>query len=70
MRDMTLVTNDHQVNGVSSIPLIPLTPEQELHTRLRLSQALQMTLDIEEILNLFYKLIQPLVNACIPATTV
>jgi diguanylate cyclase (GGDEF)-like protein len=62
MRDMTLVTNDHQVNGVSSIPLIPLTPEQELHTRLRLSQALQMTLDIEEILNLFYKHIQPLVK--------
>lgn len=62
MRDMTLVTNAHQVNGATSIPLIPLTPEQELSTRVRLSQALQMSLDTGEILNLFYKHIQPMVN--------
>ncbi|WP_231591650.1 GGDEF domain-containing protein [Cellvibrio sp. pealriver] len=62
MRDMTLVTNSHQVNGAANIPLIPLTPEQELSTRVRLSQALQMSLDTGEILNLFYKHIQPLVN--------
>lgn len=62
MRDMTLVTNAHQINDVTSFPLLPLTPEQEINTRLRLSQALQMTLDVEEILNLFCKHIQPLVN--------
>ncbi|WP_331346743.1 GGDEF domain-containing protein [Cellvibrio sp. UBA7661] len=62
MRDMTLVTNSHQVNGAANIPLIPLTPEQELSTRVRLSQALQMSLDTGEILNLFYKHIQSLVN--------
>lgn len=62
MRDMTMVTNAHMANGAKSIPLIPLTPEQELSTRLRLAQALQVSLDPSEMLNLFYKHIQHLVN--------
>lgn len=62
MRDMTMVTNAHTANGANSIPLIPLTPEQELTTRVRLGQALQMSLEPGEILNLFYKHIQSVVS--------
>jgi diguanylate cyclase (GGDEF)-like protein len=62
MRDMTMVTNAHKANGASNIPLNPLTPEQELATRVRLSQALQMSLDPSEVLGLFYKHIQAVVS--------
>lgn len=62
MRDMTMVTNAHPANGASSIPLIPLTPEQELTTRVRLAQALQMSLDPAEVLKLFYQHIQAIVS--------
>lgn len=62
MRDMTMVTSAHKANGTSSIPLNPLTPEQELATRARLAQALQMSLDPSEVLNLFYKHIQAAVS--------
>lgn len=62
MRDMTMVTNAHKANGANTIPLIPLTPEQELSTRIRLAQALQMSLDPTEVLNLFYTHIQTVVS--------
>lgn len=62
MRDMTMVTNAHKANGASTIPLIPLTPEQELTTRIRLAQALQMSLDPAEVLDLFYTHIQAVVS--------
>ena len=62
MRDMTMVTSAHKANGAGSIPLHPLTPEQELATRVRLAQALQMSLDPSEVLNLFYKHIQAMVS--------
>lgn len=62
MRDMTMVTSAHKANGAGSIPLPPLTPEQELATRIRLAQALQMSLDPGEVLNLFYKHIQAIVS--------
>lgn len=57
-----MVTNAHKANGANTIPLVPLTPEQELTTRIRLAQALQMSLDPLEVLNLFYKHIQSLVS--------
>ncbi len=57
-----MVTNAHKANGASTIPLIPLTPEQELTTRIRLAQALQMSLDPAEVLNLFYTHIQAVVS--------
>lgn len=59
---MTMVTNAHKANGASTIPLIPLTPEQELTTRIRLAQALQMSLDPAEVLDLFYTHIQAVVS--------
>jgi diguanylate cyclase (GGDEF)-like protein len=62
MRDMTMVTNAHKANGANTIPLVPLTPEQELTTRIRLAQALQMSLDPAEVLNLFYTHIQAVVS--------
>lgn len=62
MRDMTMVTNAHKANGANTIPLVPLTPEQELTTRIRLAQALQMSLDPAEVLNLFYTHIQAIVS--------
>ena len=62
MRDMTMVTSAHKASGANNIPLLPLTPEQELVTRARLAQALQMSLEPGELLNLFYQHIQHLVN--------
>ena len=58
MRDMTMVVGANTANGTVTLPLTPLSPEQELSTRVRLSQALQMSLDISEVLNQFYKHIQ------------
>ncbi|PUA29818.1 MAG: GGDEF domain-containing protein [Cellvibrio sp. 79] len=49
-------------NGTSNLPLTPLTPEQELATRVRLAQALQMSLDPTEVLTSFYKHIQSAVS--------
>ena len=57
-----MVTNAHKANGATIIPLVPLTPEQELTTRVRLAQALQMSLDPSEVLNLFFKHIQAIVS--------
>lgn len=57
-----MVTNAHKANGANTIPLIPLTAEQELTTRIRLAQALQMSLDPAEVLNLFYTHIQAVVS--------
>lgn len=57
-----MVTSAHKADGTGSILLTPLTPQQELATRLRLVQALQMSLDPDEVLNLFFKHIQAVVN--------
>lgn len=62
MRDLTMVTTAHRANGTDSTPLGPLTSQQELATRLRLAQVLQMSLDPDEVLNLFYKHIQAVVS--------
>lgn len=62
MRDMTMVIGANLANGTSNLPLTPLTPEQELATRVRLAQALQMSLDPAEVLTLFYKHIQTAVS--------
>jgi diguanylate cyclase (GGDEF)-like protein len=62
MRDMTMVTSAHRADGAGSIPLSPLTPQQELASRLRLAQALQMSLDPDEVLNLFFKHVQAVVS--------
>lgn len=62
MRDMTMVTSAPKANGANSIPLNPLSPEQELATRFRLAQALQMSLDPHEVLSVFYKHIQGVVS--------
>lgn len=62
MRDMTMVIGANLANGTSNLPLTPLTPEQELATRVRLAQALQMSLDPAEVLTLFYKHIQAAVS--------
>lgn len=59
---MTMVVNAHKVNATNAIPLIALTPEQELSTRVRLAQALQMSLDLGEVLNIFYKHIQAVIS--------
>lgn len=62
MRDMTMVTSAHKTNSAGNISLSPLTPEQELTTRVRLAQALQMSLDPNEVLNLFYKHVQTVIG--------
>ncbi|WP_235425656.1 GGDEF domain-containing protein [Cellvibrio mixtus] len=62
MRDMTMVIGANVANGTSNLPLTPLTPEQELATRVRLGQALQMSLEPAEVLTLFYKHIQSAVS--------
>jgi diguanylate cyclase (GGDEF)-like protein len=61
MRDMTMVSSSHKPN-IAGTPLNRLTPEQELTARLRLMQALQMSLDPDEVLNLFYEHIRAVVS--------
>jgi diguanylate cyclase (GGDEF)-like protein len=61
MRDMTMVIGADLAN-TTNLPLTPLTPEQELAIRVRLSQALQMSLNPEEVIGLFYKHIQGVVS--------
>lgn len=46
----------------AALPLMSMTAEQELAIRIRLSQALQMTLDPAELLDFFFKHIQSAVN--------
>lgn len=51
-------------NGISNLTigqLPPLTPEQEIESRVKLIQALQMTLEPNEILNIFFKHLQPII---------
>lgn len=62
MRDMTMVIGANTANGANNLPLSSLTPEQELAARVRLSQALQMSLDPAEVLNLFYRHTQNVVS--------
>lgn len=62
MRDMTMVTNAQKANGAGSIPLGIPTQDHELAVRVRLTQALQMSLDPTEIMSLFFHQIQPLVQ--------
>ena len=55
MRDMIMLT------GTQTTPLgytPPLTPEQEIETRAKLIQALQMSLDPNEVLGIFFKHLQ------------
>ena len=55
MRDMTMLT------GTQAIPLgysAPLTPEQEIEARAKLIQALQMSLEPNEVLAIFFKHLQ------------
>ncbi len=62
MRDMTMVIGADLATTNTNLPLTPLTPEQELAARVRLSQALQMSLNPEEVIGLFYKHIQGVVS--------
>jgi diguanylate cyclase (GGDEF)-like protein len=62
MRDMTMVIGADLANATTNLPLTPQTPEQELATRVRLSQALQMSLNPDEVIGLFYKHIQGIVS--------
>jgi len=59
---MTMVIGADLANNTTNLPLTPLTPEQELAIRVRLSQALQMSLNPEEVIGLFYKHIQGVVS--------
>lgn len=59
MRDMTMLT------GTQSLPIsqsVPLTPEQQTEARTKLIQALQMSLDPNEILAIFFRHLQPIVT--------
>lgn len=60
MRDMYMVSNATQPS-ISVAQPIELTPEQELQARFRLLQALQTSLNLSDLLNLFYKHMQPIV---------
>jgi diguanylate cyclase (GGDEF)-like protein len=62
MRDMTMMTNARRANDAGNIPPRPLTPDQEVATRARLAQVLQMSLDTNEVLSLFYQHIQTIVS--------
>lgn len=62
MRDMSVVIGANVANGATTLPLTSLTPEQELTTRVRLSQSLQMSLDPADVLRAFFKHIQSLVS--------
>lgn len=59
MRDMTMLT------GSQVLPIsfrAPLTPEQEIEARAKLIQALQMSLEPNEVLSIFFKHIQTIVS--------
>lgn len=62
MRDMTMVTSAHKANGVGNIPLSAVPQGQELAVRMRMTQALQMSLEPAEIVSLFFHHIQPVVQ--------
>lgn len=58
MRDMTMLT------GTQAIPLgysAPLTPEQEIEARAKLIQALQMSLEPNDVLAIFFKHLQAII---------
>ena len=58
MRDMTMLT------GTQALPLgysAPLTPEQEIEARAKLIQALQMSLEPNEVLAIFFKHLQAII---------
>jgi diguanylate cyclase (GGDEF)-like protein len=58
MRDMTMLT------GTQAIPLgysAPLTPEQEIEARAKLIQALQMSLEPNDVLAIFFKHLQTII---------
>lgn len=57
MRDMTMLNGQSSVGHNHSVPL---TPEQETEARARLIQALQMSLDPNEVLGIFFRHIQPI----------
>ena len=58
MRDMTMLT------GTQALPLgysAPLTPEQEIEARAKLIQALQMSLEPNDVLAIFFKHLQAII---------
>lgn len=57
-----MMTSASKAASAGSIPPRSLTPDQELATRARLAQALQMSLDPSEVLNLFFQHIQTIVS--------
>ena len=61
MRDMTMVTNTPTVKDANQVRLVPLSVEQELASRYKLVQAMQMTLEPREVLRAFFKQLQTLV---------
>ena len=58
MRDMYMVSNAQPANGIALLP--ELTPEQEVAAHFRLLQALQTSLDPADLLQHFFKHLQPL----------
>jgi diguanylate cyclase (GGDEF)-like protein len=62
MRDMTTVTNAQKANGARNIPSSKPPQDHELAIRIRLSQALQMSLDPVEIISLFFHQMQPFIQ--------
>ncbi len=59
MRDMTMLTG---TQGLVIGQAAPLTPEQETEARAKLIQALQMSLEPNEILTIFFRHLQSLVT--------
>jgi diguanylate cyclase (GGDEF)-like protein len=55
------ITRQNGISNISLAQLPPLTPEQEIESRVKLIQALQMTLEPNEILNIFFKHLQRII---------
>jgi diguanylate cyclase (GGDEF)-like protein len=59
---MFMVSNAKVSNGITPDLIRDLTPEQEISARFHLLQALQTSLIPDDLLALFYKHLQPLIN--------
>ncbi|MES2825521.1 MAG: GGDEF domain-containing protein [Pseudomonadota bacterium] len=55
------ITRQNGISNITIAQLPPLTPEQEIESRVKLIQALQMTLEPNEILNIFFKHLQAII---------
>ena len=62
MRDMTMVTTTPNATNSNPLALMPLSHEQELVGRYKLLQALQMSLEPRDIIELFFKNLKSLVS--------